>query len=267
MNKDSIPAEDYLIQEEEGETDQTAFLVPEAMRVSVEPFSTLEDGSSSSDGSEKEGKDDLMRVQGPENSDEEHHVREGDGAREDVPLADLLEEDSSAELESGSSTDNEEDEDMKGEESEAGRVSYAFSLHRVRELLRWGGDPNNNFSKPVVGMIAKSVELLIEDMVRTAAELSQRRPRQRVTSEDIAQAVNLYDRFSFLSAVIPPPASTETALFSAFRKGSKHASRNTTRKGAPSDQKPANDVTSGSAPVVEPAFPATSGRLQEAPRF
>lgn len=79
-----------------------------------------------------------------------------------------------------------------------------LALYRVRELLRYEGS-STILSKDGVSMIAEAVGLIIQDLIRSAAEMAKRRRRRRVTAREIAQVISLYDRFSFLADVVPQP--------------------------------------------------------------
>ncbi|EKG05070.1 hypothetical protein TCSYLVIO_003864 [Trypanosoma cruzi] len=100
------------------------------------------------------------------------------------------------------------DDEDSGDEDEDNVTSersnrLKFPLSRVRELLKF----HSNFSivaKDAGAVAGEAVVLMLQDLTKLAAAEAERQRRKTVTYADIARVVHHFDRFSFLSDIIPP---------------------------------------------------------------
>lgn len=162
--------------------------------------------------SEKEGKATW------ETQEETQHLKEHSSLAELYGLEDVSDEDGEEGEENesqGTLEDEEEGESEKGllkvphsplrstplASSTRGTESV-LAIHRVRDLLHYEGS-SSILSKDAVAGVSAAVALILQDLVRTSAEFASRRHRQRVTAREMAHVISLYDRFAFLSDVIP----------------------------------------------------------------
>ncbi|KAG5491608.1 hypothetical protein JIQ42_01514 [Leishmania sp. Namibia] len=95
--------------------------------------------------------------------------------------------------------------------SDVHSYANAFAHSRVKELLKFEGS-SSIISKDATAAACEAVALITRDLVSVAAGEATRRHRKTVTYEDIARVAQLLDRFSFLSDVVPPVASSSSAL-------------------------------------------------------
>eukprot|EP00796_Vickermania_ingenoplastis_P007267 gene7267-5113_t len=119
------------------------------------------------------------------------------------PDADRAEED---EPESGGDASEGSEDDAAATHAGPSSAATALAAHRVRELLRFEGS-STLISKAATAAVAEATALILQDLTRTAAGITERRRRRRVTAEEVAQAVRLHDRFAFLADIIPAPAA------------------------------------------------------------
>lgn len=134
---------------------------------------------------------------------------------DDVRSEDEIE--SSAEHQEG----DEEDEDgVRQTAASSSRLS--FPAQRIRYLLRYEGS-SSVISKDALEMVSAAVVLMVKDLTRSSAEIATRRQRRRVTSDEVGHAVSTFDRFSFLSDVIPPSSVQSPAAATTQRSGGARA--------------------------------------------
>ncbi|KAG5468690.1 hypothetical protein CUR178_01525 [Leishmania enriettii] len=96
-------------------------------------------------------------------------------------------------------------------DSDVHSYANAFAHSRVKELLKFEGS-SSIISKDATAAACEAVALITRDLVSVAAGEATRRHRKTVVYEDIARVAQLLDRFSFLSDVVPPVASSSSAL-------------------------------------------------------
>lgn len=227
----------------QGESD-TTFLVPPTMHALLSQWETGEEII----GAEIMGADEEFDGEDTGLDEERESPAQHAGANEeesnetnDVPMAQLFGLHPAEEWRSSSSSSVAEGEHVgsastsDGEKAEGdasvarASSSGALAAHRVKELLRLEGS-SGILSKNAVRLVSDAVALIVQDLTRTAGEIAVRRQRKRVTADDIAQAISLYDRFSFLSDVIPQPSHRKSVAQSLLDT---EASPSRLRKSAP----------------------------------
>ncbi|EKF39327.1 hypothetical protein MOQ_000448 [Trypanosoma cruzi marinkellei] len=78
-----------------------------------------------------------------------------------------------------------------------------FPLSRVRELLKFHSS-STIVAKDAALVAGEAVALMLQDLTRLAVAEAERQRRRTVTYVDVARVVHHFDRFSFLSDIIPP---------------------------------------------------------------
>ncbi|KAH9577403.1 Transcription factor CBF/NF-Y/archaeal histone domain [Trypanosoma melophagium] len=84
-----------------------------------------------------------------------------------------------------------------------------FPLSRVRELLKFHGS-SSIVAKDAALTASDAVVLMLRELTRLAAAEAERQQRRTVTYADVARVVHYFDRFSFLSDIIPQPPETRS---------------------------------------------------------
>ncbi|KAG5493971.1 hypothetical protein JKF63_01803 [Porcisia hertigi] len=106
--------------------------------------------------------------------------------------------------------------DHGGGASDASNFVNAFAHSRVKALLKYEGS-SSIISKDATMAACEAVALLTRDLVTMATGEATRRHRKTVTYEDVARVVQLLDRFSFLTEVVPPVAASSRGTLTAGR--------------------------------------------------
>ncbi|ORC93629.1 uncharacterized protein TM35_000015060 [Trypanosoma theileri] len=91
----------------------------------------------------------------------------------------------------------------------AGGGRSTFPLSRVRELLKFHG-LSSIVAKDAALTASDAVVLMLRDFTRLAAAEAERQQRKTVTYTDVARVVHYFDRFSFLSDIIPQPPESHS---------------------------------------------------------
>lgn len=272
-----------------------AFLVPRLPGYHEESFSAVEDDDcGDGEGSVKgvENEDDASNYH---SIDAEERVtwQNADCEEEDREELDEVEDAEQSVSSLGSIAAEEEETSVKlRAESLLGGTSAdrsnAFATSRVKELLKFDGS-STLLSREAVGATTEAVALMLQDVVRLACQEASRRGKKTLTYDDIARAVQLYDRLSYLSDVLPvavgsaggevqksttkalssgavaPAAASSTARHSSLKGQPSHQLAKRPTRTAKSGTRNSNPTSSSSAGGVHPKF--YGGMRQETLRF
>ncbi|KAG8348080.1 hypothetical protein TRVL_01100 [Trypanosoma vivax] len=116
------------------------------------------------------------------------------------------------------SVDAYEVSDAEVEYGDGGQVSSTavdgkptFALSRVRDLLKFHSE-SSIIARDATILTAEAVVLILQDLTRMAASQAERQHRKTIKYADIASVVHYFDRFSFLTDVIPREPSTTSGV-------------------------------------------------------
>lgn len=256
--------------------DAGAFLVP-----ALAPFSMAAGDGSSAHDHDHDNDVPPLHVVGTEAEDDEEGAAAAVDPNAEAPPAQtlddtaanvgdaLVEEEEEEEVGSSSggapsaSTSDADDEEGGGAVRSAHTASTgtdyanAFALSRVRELLKYDGC-SSVVARDAAVTAGEAVALLLRDLTQAAAAEAQRRNRKTVTYDDVARVAQLFDRFSFLSEVLPPSRGATAA--SAAANAAAHPSGGRKTKTKQPAQRTLTSMTSTTTTTTTAAAAASAPR-------